>query len=115
MSDWSYRLALMTRLCSILQFSSDGTALHIQDEECELLKCTVVRFGRCQLGASDIYELLVAFANLWPELRGERLWKPVSNFGDVPLLAALLKLTSSDHSLRAGPRLESVTALRTPS
>ena len=36
-----------------------------------MLRCIVVRFARCQLGASEIYELLVAFANLWPELCGE--------------------------------------------
>ena len=62
---------LMMRLCSIFHFSNDGAAPHIQEEECALLKCIVVRFGCCQLGASEIYELLVAFANLWPELRGE--------------------------------------------
>ena len=62
---------LMTCLCSIFHFSSDGTASHIQDEECALLKSIVVWFCCCQLGASEIYELLVAVANLWPELRGE--------------------------------------------
>lgn len=65
------QIELMLRICSISQFSSDGTAPHLHDEECALLKCIVVRFGCFQFGAGEIYELLVAFANLWPELRGE--------------------------------------------